>query len=62
DSYTGTNSEKYDVDFVSNINKGKATVIITSKDNDYAVGGKTATFNIIARKLVAGDFKSESDS
>lgn len=40
------NNEKFHVRYLSNVNKGKATVIITSAD-EY-VGSKTATFTITA--------------
>ena len=43
---------EYDVEYVNNINKGKATIIITAKDTSEAyLGSKTATFNIVSKKV-----------
>ncbi|MCM1113635.1 MAG: GDSL-type esterase/lipase family protein [Muribaculum sp.] len=42
-------NDNFAVEFVNNIEKGKATVIITGK-GDY-VGSKTATFNVVAQKI-----------
>ncbi|MCH5250582.1 MAG: chitobiase/beta-hexosaminidase C-terminal domain-containing protein [Lachnospiraceae bacterium] len=46
-------NDDYEVQFVNNVNKGKATVIITAKDSNSneSVGGKTATFSIVAKNL-----------
>lgn len=42
--------EDYTLEFVNNVNKGKATVIVTALDSSprKAVGSKTATFSIVA--------------
>ncbi|MBD5445041.1 MAG: hypothetical protein HDR29_05755, partial [Lachnospiraceae bacterium] len=42
--------DKFDITFVNNTNKGKASVIVKADDDSY-VGGKTATFSIAARNL-----------
>lgn len=50
------NNEKFNIRYLNNVNKGKATVIITTKaggietDSDY-VGGKTAGFTIGASDI-----------
>ena len=45
-------NKDYTVEFVNNVNKGKATVIIKGAEGQTAyVGSKTATFSIVARKL-----------
>ncbi len=45
-------NKDYTVEFVNNVNKGKATVIIRgAKDQTTYVGSKTATFSIVAKKL-----------
>ncbi|MDE6663854.1 MAG: chitobiase/beta-hexosaminidase C-terminal domain-containing protein, partial [Lachnospiraceae bacterium] len=43
---------EYDVEYANNINKGKATIIITAKDtSETYLGSKTGTFSIIAQKV-----------
>lgn len=44
-------NEKYQVRYLSNINKGKATVIITCTDETGYIGSKTATFTITASNI-----------
>ncbi|MBD5469786.1 MAG: hypothetical protein HDR19_01340 [Lachnospiraceae bacterium] len=46
-----SNNDKYNVRYLSNINKGKATVIITGADGSEYVGSKTATFTIVASDI-----------
>lgn len=46
--YEGTD---FKVTYANNVNKGKATVIITSADSTKYTGAKTATFNIAAQKV-----------
>jgi hypothetical protein len=41
----------YEVVYVNNVNKGKATVVIKPAENSKCVGSKTATFSIVAQKL-----------
>ena len=42
----------YTVEFINNVNKGKATVVIKGAEGQNAyVGSKTATFSIVAKKL-----------
>ncbi|MCH5256197.1 MAG: Ig-like domain-containing protein [Lachnospiraceae bacterium] len=44
--------EDYTVTFVNNVNKGKATVVITGMPNQNKyIGSKTATFSIVANNL-----------
>ena len=45
-------SDQYDLTYVNNVNKGKATVVINAKGKDY-VGGKTASYSIVVKKLQA---------
>ncbi|MDE7206528.1 MAG: hypothetical protein K2N90_05135, partial [Lachnospiraceae bacterium] len=45
------NDPKYQVRYLSNINKGKATVIITGAEGSDYVGSKTATFTIAASDI-----------
>lgn len=42
------------VEFVNNIEKGKASVIVSAKDGGSYVGSKTANFNIVAQKIKDG--------
>ncbi|MCH5251326.1 MAG: hypothetical protein J1E98_15420, partial [Lachnospiraceae bacterium] len=49
-NYDATIFDKFDVIFTNNVNKGKATVIISSKTDEY-VGGKSATFSIAAKSI-----------
>lgn len=44
-------SDKYEVRYVNNVNKGKATVVITAKDGSEYAGSKTATFSIVSKNL-----------
>ncbi|MBD5444486.1 MAG: hypothetical protein HDR29_02930, partial [Lachnospiraceae bacterium] len=45
---------EYDVEYANNINKGKATIVITAKDTSAkCIGSKVATFSIVAQKVPA---------
>ena len=44
---------EYEVVFVNNVNKGKATAIITAYDTSAYGGSKTATYSIVSRNLKA---------
>lgn len=46
-----SNNDKYNVRYLSNVYKGKATVIITGADGSDYVGSKTATFTIAASDI-----------
>ncbi len=43
-------ADQYEVSYVNNVNKGRATAVITA-DSDVYVSGKTANFNIVAQSL-----------
>jgi hypothetical protein len=45
----GSAELNYTVEYVNNVNKGKATVVVTGTGN--YVGSKTATFSIVAQKV-----------
>jgi hypothetical protein len=47
--------EDYEVVYVNNVKKGKATVVIQAKEgSEKYVGGKTGTFSIVAQKVNTG--------
>ena len=48
--WTEVDPEKYEVSYIGNINKGKATILITGDGTD-AVGSKTAKFNITNMRM-----------
>lgn len=43
-------TDQYEVTYVNNVNKGRATAVITGSGKDYA-SGKTANFNIVAQSI-----------
>jgi hypothetical protein len=45
----GSTTANYTVTYVNNVNKGKATVVVTGAGN--YVGSKTATFSIVAKNV-----------
>ncbi|MBD5402276.1 hypothetical protein HDR58_05695, partial [bacterium] len=48
---TSDNKDKFDIEFFNNIEKGKASVVITSKDDATCIGAKTVNFSISAKTL-----------
>ncbi len=48
--YETVGEENYSVEYVNNVNKGRASIILTAEGEQY-VGGKTVTFNIVAKNV-----------
>ncbi|MCH5248503.1 MAG: chitobiase/beta-hexosaminidase C-terminal domain-containing protein [Lachnospiraceae bacterium] len=55
-------ADKCEIIYVNNVNKGKATVIIKPKEDSGLIGGKTATFSIVARNIKTSQFKEVFNS
>ena len=48
-------TDDYTVEFVNNIEKGKATIIISARDGGGCVGSKTATYSVTTQRIGSGN-------